>query len=63
MASTLEVFQKVRGVCVDGQLLKTAQVMQQSAFPNIIIVIIIIIMLIIMIMMIVLSMMIIMRIL
>ena len=24
-ASTLEVFQKVRGVCVDGQLLKTAQ--------------------------------------
>ena len=29
-ASTLEVFQKVRGVCVDGQLLKTAQAMQQG---------------------------------
>ena len=37
-ASTLEVFQKVRGVCVDGQLLKTAQVMQQAAFPNIVII-------------------------
>ena len=37
-ASTLEVFQKVRGVCVDGQLLKTAQVMQQTAFPNIVII-------------------------
>ena len=37
-ASTREVFRKVRGVCVDGQLLKTAQEMQQSAFPNIIII-------------------------
>ena len=37
-ASTREVFQKVRGVCVDGQLLKTAQEMQLSEFPNIIII-------------------------
>ena len=37
-ASTRKVFQKVRGVCVDGQLLKTAQEMQLSDFPNIIII-------------------------
>ena len=37
-ASTREVFQKVRGVCVDGQWLKTAQEMQLSDFPNIIII-------------------------
>ena len=37
-ASTREVFRKVRGVCVDGQLLKTAQEMQLSEFPNIIII-------------------------
>ena len=37
-ASTREVFRKVRGVCVDGQLLKTAQEMQLSDFPNIIII-------------------------
>ena len=30
-----EVLLKVRGVAVDGQLLKTAQVMQQTQFPNI----------------------------
>ena len=29
-ASTREVFRKVRGVCVDGQLLKTTQEMQLS---------------------------------
>ena len=33
-----QVLLKVRGVCVDGQLLKTAQVMQKSAFPNIVII-------------------------
>ena len=36
--SLLKVFRKVRGVCVDGQLLKTAQEMQQSEFPNIVII-------------------------
>ena len=38
-ASTREVFRKVRGVTVDGQLLKTAQEMQLSEFPHIIIII------------------------
>ena len=33
------VLLKVRGVCVDGQLLKTAQVMQRGKFPNIAIII------------------------
>ena len=32
------VLLKVRGVCVDGQLLKTAQVMQEGKFPNIVII-------------------------
>ena len=37
-ASVNDTLRKVRGVCVDGQLLKTAQAMQQSAFPNIVII-------------------------
>ena len=33
-----EVLLKVRGVVVDGQLLKTAQVMKQTSFPNIVVI-------------------------
>ena len=33
-----DVLLKVRGVVVDGQLLKTSQVMQQTSFPNIVII-------------------------
>ncbi len=37
-AAVSDVLLKVRGVAVDGQLLKTAQVMQQTLFPNIVII-------------------------